>query len=187
MSRHLGDVVTVEQFFKLPEIKPPLEFRAGRVVQRVCLKVSPGILRDMLAHSLFAHVRPRRLGWVAGGLRCTFGGDSIVPAVCFIARGRIPRDAQGRLAEDVMLAPDLMIEVVSPGLTVAEMERKLTHGIRNGVRLGWLVRPRQRQVRVFRPGRASESLGSGQTLSGEDVVPGFKLKIDELFAWLDEE
>jgi Uma2 family endonuclease len=187
MSRDLGEVLTVEQFFKLPEIKPALEFCAGRVVQRVSPKRSHVVLSDRLWNSLYVYVTTRRLGWVASELRCTFGGDSVVPDVCFIERSRIPRDSRGRQVEDVMVAPDLMIEIVSPGQTVAELENKLTRSIRNGVRLGWLVRPRQRQIRVFRPGRTPETLGAGQTLSGEDVVPGFRLKIDEIFAWLDED
>ncbi len=46
--------------------------------------------------------------------------------------------------------------------------------IENGTRLGWLIDPQQRQVEIYRPGRAVEVLSNPTELSGEDVLPGFR-------------
>lgn len=52
----------------------------------------------------------------------------------------------------------------------------------NGVRLGWLINPQDQQVEIYRSRQNIEVLKLPITLSGEDVLPGFVLKCDRLFA-----
>ena len=52
----------------------------------------------------------------------------------------------------------------------------------NGTRLGWLIDPKTNKVEIYRPGQAVEVLQSPQTLSGEDVLPGFTLDLQLIFA-----
>lgn len=184
--RHLGEVLTVEQFLRLPEVKPALEFIRGRVIQKMSSGTSHSTIQGLLASALFQHASPLKLGQPFIELRCTFGGDSLVPDIAFFARGRIPRGADGRLVDDVMLPPDLAIEVMSRGQTVTNLSKPLERAIRKGVRLAWLIQPRQDRVYVFRPGRDVEVLEPGATLSGEEVVPGFALPVAEMFGWLSE-
>ena len=49
--------------------------------------------------------------------------------------------------------------------------------IANGLRLGWLIDPRDGTVEIYRPGRLVETLHKPATLSGEDVLPGFVLDL----------
>jgi Uma2 family endonuclease len=51
----------------------------------------------------------------------------------------------------------------------------------NGVRLGWLIDPKNRQVEIYRPGQQVEVLESPVSLSGEDVLPGFRLDLSPLW------
>jgi Uma2 family endonuclease len=53
--------------------------------------------------------------------------------------------------------------------------------INNGLRLGWLINPRTRQVEIYRPNQTVEVLQSPATLSGEDVLPGFVLDLQPIF------
>ena len=53
--------------------------------------------------------------------------------------------------------------------------------IENGARLGWLINRQQQQVEIYRPNREVEILPSPQTLSGEDVLPGFVLDLAEIW------
>jgi Uma2 family endonuclease len=48
----------------------------------------------------------------------------------------------------------------------------------NGVRLGWLIDPKNKRVEIYRPGQDVEVLQSPTTLSGEDVLPGFVLDLN---------
>jgi Uma2 family endonuclease len=179
-----GDVLTLPQFLRLPEIKPALEFINGRVVQKVSPTFPHSWLGYQIAYRINAHSGPRKLGHAAPEVRFIFGGESLVPDVCFIARGRLPRDRQGRYAERLALAPDLAVEILSPGQTVKKLSAKLARAVRNGVRLAWLIQPRRNRVFVFRPDQPPLELGPGDVLDGYDVLPGFTLPIDELFGWL---
>ncbi|PSN18009.1 hypothetical protein C7271_14750 [filamentous cyanobacterium CCP5] len=59
--------------------------------------------------------------------------------------------------------------------------RALGACIDNGVRLGWLINPQQRQVEISRPGFSGEILSVPQQLSGEAVLPGFVLELARIF------
>lgn len=136
---------------------------------------------------LLTFVLPRHLGLAYIELRCTYSGRSLVHAIAFIARGRIPRDTRGRKVDDIFLPPDLVIEIISPGQTVKNMSARLSWCVRHGVRLGWFIRPRQSQVLVFRPECEVEILGPGDVLAGEGVLPGFALPLEEMFGWLEKD
>jgi Uma2 family endonuclease len=112
---------------------------------------------------------------------------ALVPDLVFIRKGRIPKDARGKLEEDVFLAPDLMIEVISPGQTVKSMLARLNRSVAAGVRLGWLIQPRRSRAYVVIPGTTTTILESGSVLHGGDVLPGYSLPLAELFGWLDED
>jgi Uma2 family endonuclease len=187
MPHAIFEDLTLERFLRLPEAKPALEFIDGKVVQKVSPKRSHGLLQSMLSASILNHARPRRLGLPYSELRCVFGGMALVPDLVFIRKGRIPKDARGKLEEDLVLAPDLMIEVISPGQTVRSMLARLNRSVAAGVRLGWLIQPRRSRVFVVSPGTPTVILEPGSILDGGDVLPGFTLPLAELFGWLDED
>ena len=54
-----------------------------------------------------------------------------------------------------------------------------------GTRLVWYVDPRSRTVRVYTSPKSQTTLGEDQTLDGGDVLPGFTLRLRDLFAELD--
>ena len=184
MSGAVHEVLTLEQFLTLPEIKPPLEFLQGRVEQKVSPTLPHSVLTRELTTRIDSWARPRKLGRGFPELRCSFGGESFVPDVCFFARGRLPKDRRGRYAEQVLLAPDLAVEILSPGQTVAKLSARLARCIGKGVRLAWLVQPRRSRAFVFRPGQPPRALELGDVLPGDDVLPGFSLPLEELFGWL---
>lgn len=80
------------------------------------------------------------------------------------------------------LCPDFAIELVSETDDVAETQAKMQEYLQNGLRLGWLINPKLRQVEIYRPNRGVEVLTSPTTLSGEDVLPGFVLDLKLIFS-----
>jgi Uma2 family endonuclease len=179
--------LSLEQFLRLPDAKPALEYIDGRVVQKVSPKATHSVLQKSLIYRLEDHARPRRLGSPYPELRCTFGGRSLVPDLAFFARGRLPRDAQGKLVDDVFLAPDLMVEIISQGQTVKALTARATWCVNHGVCLGWVIQPTRSRVHVFRPDEPTAILEVGETLSGHEVLPEFALPLAELFGWLIED
>ena len=82
-----------------------------------------------------------------------------------------------------MIIPDLVVEVLSPSNTTAEMDRKLKEYFAAGVRLVWYADPRKRTVRVFEAVDRVVSLDESATLDGGAVLPGFALKVAD---WLGQ-
>ncbi len=72
------------------------------------------------------------------------------------------------------LAPDFVLELESDSGNINELKLKMEKWIANGVRLGWLVSPRELQTYIYRPGEAVEMKGLSETLIGEPVLPGFE-------------
>jgi Uma2 family endonuclease len=183
----LFEGLTLEQFLLLPEAKPALEYIDGKVVQKVSPKTTHSVIQTLLCSRILERSRRRRMGLPYIELRCTFGKNSIVSDISYFARGRIPKDKHGKKVDDVFLAPDLAIEVLSRGQTIKNLTARMTWCVQHGVRLAWLIQPTRSRVFVFQPDRGTQILELGDILSGEDVLPGFALPLDEMFGWLFED
>ncbi|MBE9186364.1 Uma2 family endonuclease [Microcoleus sp. LEGE 07076] len=81
----------------------------------------------------------------------------------------------------IPLCPDFVIELVSPSDSLKKTQEKMQEYIENGCRLGWLINRKKREVEIYRLGRSVEVLQSPQTLSGEDVLPGFVLNLQKIW------
>lgn len=80
------------------------------------------------------------------------------------------------------LVPDFVIELrSSKSDSLSKLQEKMMEYRDNGVRLGWLINPQQRQVEIYRLGRDVEIIEFPATLSGEDVLPGFVLDLGSIF------
>jgi len=77
------------------------------------------------------------------------------------------------------LCPDFVIELRSKTDSLKPLQAKMQEYQDNGCRLGWLINYQDRQVEIYRPQREKEVLRSPQTLSGEEVLPGFVLDLPE--------
>jgi Uma2 family endonuclease len=81
----------------------------------------------------------------------------------------------------IPLCPDFVIELVSPSDSLKKTQDKMQEYIENGCRLGWLINRKKREVEIYRPGRSVEILQSPQTVSGEDILPGFVLNLQKIW------
>jgi Uma2 family endonuclease len=81
----------------------------------------------------------------------------------------------------IPFAPDLAVEVVSQHDTAAEVQEKVDLYLNAGTRLVWLFYPSVEQVLVHRADRTSTTILQDGFLDGEDVLPGFKIAVADLF------
>ncbi|BAY85318.1 hypothetical protein NIES267_48180 [Calothrix parasitica NIES-267] len=79
------------------------------------------------------------------------------------------------------LCPDFAVELVSESDDVEDTRKKMQEYIENGLRLGWLINPKDKQVEIYRSGKDVEILDSPGSLSGEDVLVGFSLDLEVIF------
>jgi Uma2 family endonuclease len=106
-----------------------------------------------------------------------------IPDVSFVSWDKLPaRELPDQAIAD--LVPDLAVEVISKRNTPGEMRRKLRDYFLAGVRLVWLIYPKTQTAEVYRAPDRKRRVGKTGALDGEDVLPGFKLPLSELFARL---
>lgn len=83
------------------------------------------------------------------------------------------------------ISPDFVIELVSPSdlksQRYQDLQAKMQEYLDNGVKLGWLIEPSAKTVAIYRSGKQVEILNNPQSLSGEDILPGFILDLTEIF------
>ncbi|HTU91265.1 MAG TPA: Uma2 family endonuclease [Gemmataceae bacterium] len=185
---------TPEDLLALPDSKN-FELVDGRLVERH--RTTPpaqgedhmGFLADRIAVRLlrwladFCDEHP--LGWVlmpsSGGFQDFPGSPRRVrkPDVAFVRYGRFPNE-QLPLGH-AHLAPDLAAEVISPNDEYEKVIEKIEEYLRAGVRLVWIISPRNHIVHVYRANGSVHVLRENEELDGEDVVPGFRCPVRDLF------
>jgi len=79
------------------------------------------------------------------------------------------------------LCPDFVVELRSRTDTLKNLRQKMEEYVANGARLGWLIDPQERRVYVYRPGAAVEQLDDPRAVSGETVLRGLELKLQEIW------
>lgn len=106
------------------------------------------------------------------------------PDVAFLSAARLP---DGRFPRQLYpeVAPNLAVEVLSPGNTPAEMARKRLEYFQNGVQLVWIVDCVHRSVAVFTSPTDHRVLGDADTIDGGSVLPGFSATVASFFSDLD--
>ncbi len=124
------------------------------------------------------------LGWVVEsecGYRCSPWKPRRVRRadLSFIGRERLP--SQEPWSDGyVTIPPDLEVEVVSPTDLVTELDEKVEEYLRAGVKLVWVVRPEIFKLEIRRSDGTGIWLRSGDELTGEDVIPGFRCRVADL-------
>jgi Uma2 family endonuclease len=175
-----------DDLLKLPD-SVSYELVDGKLVERnMGFESSEIAARIIFLISLFLRDRPGgRIVGPDAGYQCFPDAPEKVrkPDVSFIRPGRLPGEQAPK--GHCRIPPDLAVEVVSPGDLSYEIEEKVAEYLAAGVPLVWVVHPPTRTVRVHRP-RSSprgeiSNLRDSDTLSGEDVLPGFSCSVSEVF------
>ena len=106
------------------------------------------------------------------------------PSVSFVSWNRLP-DGKIPTTPVPQVVPDLTIEVLRSGNTFMEMSLKRHEYFHSGVRLVWMVDPRERTVAVYTSASEYQILDESQMLTGHDVLPGLEIRLADVFAELD--
>jgi Uma2 family endonuclease len=106
------------------------------------------------------------------------------PDVSFIRNGRLPGNVmpQGW----IKIPPDLAVEVISPNDLVRELEDKLDDYRSVKIPLIWVIHPERRTAWIYRADGSYSHLHENDELSGEDVIPGFRCSLSEIFPPQDQ-
>ncbi|MBW4520903.1 MAG: Uma2 family endonuclease [Scytolyngbya sp. HA4215-MV1] len=183
MTIAIPQPLTLEQFLKLSYIEdsPAWEFIQGEAIQ----KPMPGGKHSRLQSRLGGAINATNSAYEAfPELRCTVGGRSIVPDLVVLAKTQIPVDANGEIiSTGIHVAPDWVIEILSPEQSQMKVTRNILHSLRHGGQMGWLIDPDERVVLVYRPNCLPDELTDEAQLP---CLPGvdLALTVEQMFGWL---
>lgn len=157
------------------------------LVEGVLVPISPtlgehGILEALITASLHDFNKKRRTGWLLGGevgIYTQRNPDTLRAVdVAFVSKNRQPTRPKSFLE----VAPELVVEIVSPSDRWSDLRQKMREYFGAGVEHVWVVDPEAGEVLVFRSPTELTQLGLADTLRGEGVLAGFELPVADLFA-----
>lgn len=179
---------TVDDFEKATVAKDRLCELVDGVLVEKAMSYRAALIATALLALLHNFVRNRNLGLVVGPDGAVRLLPKLVRAadVAYVSWARCP---EGRVPKENVpkIAPDLAIEVLSPGNTAKEMARKRREYFHAGCRLVWIIDPDKRTAAVYTNPKSKTMLKETDLLNGGDVLPGFELPLQTLFAELDRQ
>ncbi len=170
-----------ETLINLPENSGRhFEFIAGEVVEKMVSHPLASLIAANFVFFIKLHVRESSIkGKVTGADGgYVIGEDRYIPDVAFISSAR-----QEALVDAAYnpLYPDLAVEVISPTDRQRDITIKLSNYLAAGTVI-WMVYPDEKIIQVHVSGQKVREFRSGDTLEGGDVLPGFSVEVDQLFA-----
>ncbi len=175
-------LITGEELLAMGDIGR-CELIDGRIVPMSPTGGEHAYIEFYVGAELSNFARSKKLGWVLGGevgIYIRRQPDRVRGAdVAFISKSRSPRrPAKGFL--DV--APELVIEIMSPDDRWQEVQQKLEEYFQIGVQWVWIVEPENKAVFVYRSSTEAQKIGESGMVQGEGILEGFTLNVANLFS-----
>lgn len=175
--------MTVEQLYAMPDDGQRYELAHGLLAREPPPGIRHGCVAMRIGALLDAHVRAHRLPLIVSadaGFVLQRSPDTVrAPDLAVIRRDRYVALQDQRLA--MPGAPELAVEVLSPGNRSDDTRRKVADYLAAGAALVWVVDADQRQVQVYRATDASACYESADVLTAPELLPGFALPVLALF------
>ena len=108
-------------------------------------------------------------------------GANRSPDVSWVARQRWDALTPAERLNFSPICLDFLVELRSATDTIKDLREKMEEYMENGAKLGWLIDPQNKRVEIYRSGQAVEILENPDTLSGEEILPGFILYLKRIF------
>jgi Uma2 family endonuclease len=186
MSAYAGErrgTLSAEEFARLPEEGGyRIELVRGMMVREPQPGGRHGRLVMRLVRALDAHARATGVGEVLIEIGFMLSVEPATvrgPDVAFISAGRVPAEMPVGFWDG---APDLAVEVLSPGNRWSDIQAKVLEYLGAGAHAVWLVDPALSRVHVYESMNAARVLSGGDVLDAPELLPGFRLPLAELFS-----
>jgi len=176
--------LTLTEFLERPETKPASEYIEGQIYQKPMPQGEHSILQGSLVTAINQVGQPQKLAYAFPELRCTFGGRSLVPDISVFEWERIPRKANGRIANNFEIPPDWVIEILSPDQSPNRVIDKIIFCLKQGKKLGWFIESEDESVMVFQPDQLPDVKYADENLPVLKVLGDWQLSVADVFNWL---
>jgi Uma2 family endonuclease len=178
-------IVTDEELRQISSKNPDLRFERNPDGTLVIMAPTGGISGNREAKAgayLLTYVESHDLGEVfssSTGFKLPNGAVRS-PDVAFVAKGRLPENWDEGEDGFINLAPDFVIEIRSKTDSLETLQEKMQEYMENGVKLGWLIDRKNQQAWVYHADKSVTQYPATAILDGENVVPGFTLRLARL-------
>ena len=181
--------ITADELLVMPQLDERGGDRRVELIRGELRAISPtggvhGLISLWLGAMILSYVTINKLGRAFGaetGFLVERNPDTVLGAdIAFVSSERMK--AVEDIKKYIPFAPDLAVEVLSPGNTKLKMDEKIALYFAAGARAVWVVNPTRKTVSVYGSLHAVHVLGEHETLDAGEVLPGFKLDLAELFA-----
>lgn len=183
MSTTIKFKPTLGEFLQLPETKPASEFINQKITQKPMPQGEHSRLQIKLCTVINQIAEKPKIAYAFPELRCTFGGQSIVPDISVFRWERIPVQSSGRIANRFEIHPDWAIEILSPDQQQTLVLSKLLHCSQNGTELGWLIDSGTESILAIFPNQRVEIFQGATQLPVMNGIP-LELTAEQIFSWL---
>ncbi len=178
-------LLTLQAFLDLPETQPASEYINGKIIQKPMPQGKHSIIQRELTFVLTAAFRSNKTAQAFPELRCSFGERSIVPDIAVFRSERVPRENNGDVANVFNLAPDWIIEILSPNQSQTRVIRNILHCLDHGAEMGWLIDPDEACIFVYFSNQSvREFVDPNLVLPVPNFIQGVQLTVEEIFSWL---
>ncbi len=177
-------LMTAEDFWMMPEV-PGTQFELvdGELIEMPTAGAVHNAIMLLLASMIQSHSRQHRLGRTFGdglGYILRRNPDVVrIPDVSFVRQENVPES--GIPVSFWVGRPDLAVEIVSPHDRASAVRAKVRAYIEYGVPLVWICWPATQTISVYAADGSLREKGPDDVLDGEDILPGFTIRVADVF------
>ncbi|WP_414623895.1 Uma2 family endonuclease [Calothrix sp. CCY 0018] len=188
LTLNLNSIIklTSEQFYQLCETNPELKLERNAQGELIVMPPTGGETgrsNSSINAQIWFWNEQKQLGEVfdsSTGFTLPSGAERS-PDVSWVEKSRWDGLTKEQKERFIPLCPDFVIEIMSPSDNLKKLQNKMQEYLENGCRLGWLINRKKQEVEIYRQGKEVEILKLPQTISGEDVLPGFVLNMQKIW------
>lgn len=175
--------LTTEEFYEICQVNQDIQLERSRNGELIIMspvggesgKKEANLIFDV---SLWNHQTGLGVVFSSSTVFSLPNGGDRSPDVAWVALERWQALSQEEKQKFPPLCPDFVIELRSKGDRLKPLQTKMLEYLDCGLRLGWLINPQQQEVEIYKPQQTVQKLTIPALLSGEDILPGFSLKIE---------
>ncbi|MHB8626273.1 MAG: Uma2 family endonuclease [Aggregatilineales bacterium] len=182
----LEPVSTIDDLLALPDDGKRYELHNGEIIEVGTSSSKHSALGLWVGAMLLFFVKSHKLGGLVTGADGTYKLNALyvkVPNAAYISKEKTATLPRGTVF--FPFAPDLAVEIKSPSNSKNEMRDLALLYLSTGSRLVWTIDPDEKKVQVYRTGAQPFEISGDGELEGYDVLPGFKLRLVEMFAEIE--
>ncbi|MGI0482204.1 Uma2 family endonuclease [Geminocystis sp. CENA526] len=185
MIQTLVKTITLAEFLTQPETKPAREYFDNQIFTKPMPQGQHSTIQGELVTYINFILKKQQIAWAFPELRCTFGGRSIVPDVVVFTWDKLPVNEDGTIANKFDIAPDWMIEILSPEQSMGIITKKIIGCLNNGTMMGWLIDPKLKLIFTYTNSSHPQVFElDNEIISVPDFAKDLQITLGEIFGWL---